>query len=336
MPDVPGTGSLVAGVDIGGTKIHVRVSGEDGKQDDIVVATPWRSAPYRERAEALRRLLDTAVPPGARLSALAVGAHGCDSTAECEEFESLLAPLVDVPLIVRNDAELLLPAAGLASGAGVIAGTGSIAVGYDQTGQLLTAGGWGWLLGDEGSAAGLVREAARAVFDAWDRGNRADALIAELLGAFGVTHVALLSQAMAAATSAPDWARHADRVFAAAQAGSLLARRVIDEGGQALARLVDRLGERGADVSQIAVGGGVIAHQPSLFDAFSDAVRHLYPASVIRLVEVPPVEGAIVLARRLAAIAQRGACDPDGSAARLHPNASATKEPRERNVEPSL
>ena len=48
-------------------------------------------------------------------------------------------------------------------GVGVIAGTGSIAVGRTKDGQTARAGGWGHLIGDEGSAYSVVLDALRLV-----------------------------------------------------------------------------------------------------------------------------------------------------------------------------
>ncbi|MCS6860633.1 MAG: hypothetical protein NZT92_09985 [Abditibacteriales bacterium] len=45
----------------------------------------------------------------------------------------------------------------------IIAGTGSVAFGVNAQGERGMAGGWGWLLGDEGSGYWIGREALRAV-----------------------------------------------------------------------------------------------------------------------------------------------------------------------------
>ena len=100
-----------------------------------------------------------------------VGAHGCDTAAQCDLFQGHLHPLLKGAVEVVNDAELLVPAAGYGVGVGVVAGTGSIAVARRPDRTMLVAGGWGWILGDEGSAPGLVREAARAVRAAIDAGE---------------------------------------------------------------------------------------------------------------------------------------------------------------------
>src|SRR5947209_19543433 len=65
---------------------------------------------------------------------------------------------------VANDAALLL-AAGTPEGWGlaVVAGTGSIAWGRDRAGREDRAGGWGYLLGDEGSGYAVAVAALRAV-----------------------------------------------------------------------------------------------------------------------------------------------------------------------------
>src|SRR4051812_13168126 len=65
-------------------------------------------------------------------------------------------------LILVNDGDLVV-AAGTADGwgVGVIAGTGSIAVARAPDGRKSRAGGWGHLIGDEGSAYGLALAALR-------------------------------------------------------------------------------------------------------------------------------------------------------------------------------
>jgi N-acetylglucosamine kinase-like BadF-type ATPase len=57
----------------------------------------------------------------------------------------------------------------------VIAGTGSIAVGRARDGPTARAGGWGHLIGDEGSAYGVVLDAVRLVAHRTDgRDHRPD------------------------------------------------------------------------------------------------------------------------------------------------------------------
>ncbi|HEY7327118.1 MAG TPA: N-acetylmuramic acid 6-phosphate etherase [Gemmataceae bacterium] len=92
-----------------------------------------------------------------------------------------LAQRVDV----ANDAAILL-AAGTPEGWGLalISGTGSMAFGRNADGQRARAGGWGYLLGDEGSAYALVMKGLQAVARAADGRGPATRLTERFLGEF--------------------------------------------------------------------------------------------------------------------------------------------------------
>jgi glucosamine kinase len=292
-------GSIVVGVDIGGTKTQLVVAG-DGITlvDQTGMTGGWRRHRPEEDAAALVAMIrDTA--GGAEPAAIVVGAHGCDSTEQCRAFQALIAARTDGAVLVLNDSELLLPAAGRAMGISVIAGTGSIAVARLSDGAMLTAGGWGWFLGDEGSASGLVRDAARAVRDALDRGQALDPLARTLLEDLDIDDPVRLGKTLAAEGSAAGIGRHAPALFAAAEGGSQLARSVIEAGGQALALLVRRLVDRGAKGGCVVAGGGVIARQPRLMRAFESAMAEQVPGWSVTLLATPPAFGAIRLAENL-------------------------------------
>jgi N-acetylglucosamine kinase-like BadF-type ATPase len=160
----------------------------------------------------------------------------------------------------------------------------------------MTSGGWGWVLGDEGGASGIIREATRAVLAELDWGRPADPLISRLLASFDVTGGAELAMALTLSSSAEDWGGHAGEVFAAADEGSPAARRVIDEAGTHLALLVERLLARGVEADQVVAGGAVIRAQPRLRERFLDALQEKCPDITVSILDRPPVIGAIALA----------------------------------------
>jgi len=88
---------------------------------------------------------------------------------------------------VVADAALLL-AAGTPDGWGlaIVAGTGSIVWGRAADGREERAGGWGYLLGDEGSAYAVALAALRAVTHAADGTGPATALTERLVGPLGI------------------------------------------------------------------------------------------------------------------------------------------------------
>jgi N-acetylglucosamine kinase-like BadF-type ATPase len=292
-------GEIVVGVDIGGTKTQlVAARGGVPLADRTGMTRSWRRTHLEEDAAALVDMVRDAAG-GAEPAAIVVGAHGCDSTDQCRTYQELIAARTGSAVLVLNDSELLLPAAGQAMGISVIAGTGSIAVARLPDGTMLTAGGWGWFLGDEGSASGLVRDAARAVRDAMDRGQALDPLAQALLGILDIDDPVRLGKTLAAEGSAAGIGRHAPALFAAAEGGSELARTVIDAGGQALALLVRRLVDRGAKGGSVVAGGGVISRQPRLMRAFEAAVAEQVPGWAVTLLTTPPAFGAVRLAEAL-------------------------------------
>ncbi|MFE0474319.1 BadF/BadG/BcrA/BcrD ATPase family protein [Streptomyces sp. NPDC058947] len=289
------------GIDVGGTKTQLRALAGDGTVVDRVGSSAgWRPHDAPAAADWLAALVRAALPAHARPAAVAVGGHACETPRQCAGIRDALQERLPVPALVVGDAELLVPAAGLDRGVGLVAGTGSVAVGRSPDGEPVQVGGWGAVLGDEGGAAGLVREAARTVWAAHDRGEEPDTLAAGLVAAFGVAEVPALGAALESATDvSAEWGRHCPVVFAAAEAGSPLARAVIADGGRALAALVVRLAARGVAVDDVVVAGGTVLAQPALFEAFTSALAESLPSARAQRLRVPPVQGALALARSL-------------------------------------
>ncbi|WP_102957655.1 N-acetylglucosamine kinase [Mangrovicella endophytica] len=297
----------IVGIDIGGTKTHLRLEGPEGRRDRVLPSQDWRKRDWAFDATALIGLV-TELAAGDPVAAIAVGAHGCDDGAECEAFEAAFLPVSACPVQVVNDAELMPAALGLEHAIGLVAGTGSIAVCRDSAGQMHVAGGWGWIIGDEGSAASLVREAARAVAHHLDRGgSEDDPLARRLFAALEIPSPARIGSRLAQIGSAAALGAHARLVFEAEREGSALAAKVVEDGGRALADLVASLEARGVRADTVVAGGSVIVAQPSLWKAFSRGLEAACQGRVAaRLFAGAPVEGACFLARRRAALGLAG------------------------------
>ncbi len=295
--------SFIAGIDIGGTKTRIMLARSGSAVADRTLSTDsWRIREVEADGKALSGRLaalcaDEGLDAG-DLGALVVGSHGCDTDEQCREFQASLARHLPGRVRVVNDAELMGPAAGFFGGISVVAGTGSIAVARTPEGRMLVAGGWGWILGDEGSAPALVRDAAKAIRGAIDAGDGADPLTEALMRELGTDDPTMLGRLLNDTRSAVIWGRYANAVFAAADAGSRLAHQVITEGGTALAALVGVLIKRGADAASVVAGGGVIVEQPRLMAAFAAAMKDISPNSAVVLLREPPVMGALALAER--------------------------------------
>lgn len=292
----------VVGVDIGGTKTHIVVESASGRREIVVPSSSWRGGlgDFAADAVGLRGLLAEHFGPDILSAAVAVGAHGCENTAQCRELQQALQQGIDGPVVVLNDSELIAPAMGHDRAIGVVVGTGSIATARNAGGELMSAGGWGWLLGDEGSASGLVRDATRAVLRDLDQGGSGDQLARRLMASFAATNGDELALAVTTAASAEEWGRHAPEIFAAADDGSALAADVIRDAGEHLAALVHRLLDRGIPADAVVAGGSVVERQPRLQKAFGAALASAHPGLELIILDRPPVRGAIAVARRIA------------------------------------
>jgi len=288
---------LVA-LDVGGTKTHLVVETLAGARilDTVISSQDWDAEPASHGADWLASRLRATLPAGLSIASIAFGAQGINNSSIGRDLE---AALLDRGYRVRavNDAALIVPAAGLRQGIGVIAGTGAIAVGTDGSGQPISAGGWGCVIGDEGGAAALVREATRAALRANDEGKPDDGLLSALIADFGVEDAERLTRKVNDDPTAKNWAPHCTAIFDAADGGSQLAVNVISEGAGDLAALVAQLKNRGATGDDVVVAGSVIVKQARLLDAFKRALGKQHPQLAAHVLDVSPVEGAVFLAR---------------------------------------
>lgn len=290
---------VIVGMDVGGTKTMIVIESLKGgrRVESEVSSAGWDAEPIEAGVRWITKRLGDALPEGAVVASLVVGAQGLDAPDISRSFAAELAR-AGYPALAVNDAALVVPSAGLDHGIGIISGTGSIAVGTADDGSVMFAGGWGWVIGDEGGAAALVREATKAALLAHDRGSADDGLLGALCSAFNVTDAERLARAVNDKPTMQSWGSRAPALFSAADAGSRLAEDVIADAALHLSVLVDQLVARGAVGDDVVAAGSVISRQPRLFDAFRTQVQAQHPGLRVRLSAEPPVTGALELARR--------------------------------------
>ncbi|OZM71036.1 N-acetylglucosamine kinase [Amycolatopsis antarctica] len=196
MHQEPGRG-YVLGVDAGGTSSRALLTAADGTvlgTGRSGGANPNSHPPAEAAAhivEALAAALD-AHNPG-RVRACVVGLAGASKLTDpavAELFGKAWAGLgLGCEVRVVSDAEAAFASAtSAADGTVLVAGTGSIAGRIRQRRRIATAGGYGWLLGDEGSGFWIGREAVRSALatltaDREEPGPLARAVLTEALGA---------------------------------------------------------------------------------------------------------------------------------------------------------
>ncbi len=278
----------VLGLDIGGSSSRARLV-EDGRIIAEAEGPGANVAALRPRVveSRLRALLaGIAVRP----IACCAGSAGAEVPAGRERLDRILSALLpDCRITVVHDARLVLAAAKFESGIALISGTGSVAYGRDGIGREARAGGWGWLVGDDGSAAWLAREAAREVLLRSDSGEPLGSLGDSMLEATRARGITDLMGKLNGLNEPRQWAALAGVVFEAASndPGAAL---LVERTASALGDLVGLVRKQLSLDGPLVLAGGQLLNQPRL----ESAVRKRLGAAT-RL-EEPPVAGAVRLA----------------------------------------
>ena len=227
--------------------------------------------------------------------ACCAGAAGAEVPTGRARLESLLRRLLpESRICVVHDSRLVLAAAGLDSGIALVAGTGSVAYGRAPDSREVQVGGWGWLLGDEGSGVWITREAARLVLARTDTRADRGVLGDTLVDALGVDDARELTPALLAMHEPMEWAALASVVFETAN-DDVGARDIIDRAGKKLARLVLQVEGALGLRAPVVLAGGLLLNQPLL----EDAVRTNLPGREFVRLEQPPVVGAVRIAEEM-------------------------------------
>jgi N-acetylglucosamine kinase-like BadF-type ATPase len=205
---------------------------------------------------------------------------------------------------IANDATLLF-AAGTPEGWGlaIVAGTGSIAFTLDRAGKDARAGGWGYLLGDEGSAFRTGLLGLRAACRAADGIGEKSSLLPLLLKELGSSD----AREFIPAVYRGKWdkaaiARLAPLVLGAAEAGDPVATTIFEGEARELAQTAAGAVAAGGlprENLPMALTGGMVVENEAFRERFLGELRTCgVTPGPVGLVE-EPVVGAVVLARKL-------------------------------------
>lgn len=299
---------LVLGIDAGGTKTVCQLADD---QMNILAESRGGGANLQASGElevekVLHQVIERAlVNASARPATICLGMAGVDRPRDADVVRGILLRIGHraQPYVV-NDALIALEA-GVPGGAGVVvvAGTGSIAYGRDAQGRAARAGGWGYVLGDEGSGYWLGRHALRAVVRAADGRGRTTALTARVLAHFHVDRPQdLVWEIYGSGLKPTAIASLAAEVGAAAMEGDTLAEDIINAGAVELAGAAASVARRlSLERCPVVLAGGVLRGVAPLRERVLSNLSRALPLAEARVLEVEPALGAVRLALSLAA-----------------------------------
>ena len=297
---------LFLGIDGGGSTLRIAVV--DHELVSRCTVTESSANPNligHDAAQALIRcgvsqaLASANVEP-ADIFAAAIGVAGASSTHSRDWLLQTLMPALPHCLLVpSSDLEIALVGA-LAQRCGILllAGTGSAIYGISPDGEQLQIGGWGYLLGDEGSSYWIGRQLLRRVIAVYDSGAwfERDPLCCRCLDALSLEQPRELIAWLYRADEAPAAriASLARVVIGAASDGNQAAIDILDSAAGLLAAQVAFMRERLEFAeAPLAFAGGLLDNDNCL----SNLVAKQLGLDGRPVAKYPPVLGAALLAK---------------------------------------
>jgi len=301
--------TLVLGADGGGTKTigliadrsaaplarvqvgpsNQNVIGSEGAADNL--------------AQLIMELVRESGRPAEKIACGVLGLAGAGSEAERESLIEAIHVrlqrdgLPRIPLAIKSDARIALEGAfDGGSGVVVIAGTGSIVIAKSPSGETLRVGGWGRVLGDEGSGYWIGLQALRALTLELDGRGESGRLRLIVSSRFALdTRTRIIAAIYREKFDIPSLAR---AVLEAAEARDAVALGILSRGAGALsaqvASAINRLGLR--ERVGIVMIGGLVDHDTVYARMLAAEIRKTSPRVEIRMPTHGPVHGAILIA----------------------------------------
>lgn len=295
---------ILVGVDAGGSSLDCAIERDGITNDMHGNAANVRTEGIDRAAERIAIAVRDGLA-GEAFDALVVGAAGAGDTVVARGLEVALRSFFPRGAIaVHDDAEIALRAAvPQGDGAVLIAGTGSIA--YARVGEEThRAGGYGYLLGDDGSGFAIGR-AALAQMLRWYDGRAAHSELFDAIAArLQVDDAqALLGRMYGEPNMVTSIAALAQLVLDRAGTGERVATKIVQNAAHELVDLVKSLaqkGQLGKRELPLVFAGGLFAGNSLLSYLVETRLLADMPLLQPHKPAPPPVRGALELARRIA------------------------------------
>jgi glucosamine kinase len=298
------------GVDSGGTKAEFVLGDETTELARVRTGTIKRLKVDEVRAEAnlldaLRQLESlTGISPR-QVVRCCIGTAGETVPLVVDWLRDAFGRHVAGELMITGDVDIALDSIFFGGrGVLVLAGTGSNVAGRATTGAIVTAGGWGPALADQGSGHFIGLEGLRRGFLALDQ-RRSTSLLDRARAFWKIADVEDLVE-FANMNPAPDFSRLAPLVVEAGEQGDAVAQEILEQGGADLAMLAGlviehlRSIEAGTAfaVPAVAIAGSVLEHVAPVREALIRKLRGTYAEIVVHAKPADAPAGALWTARQ--------------------------------------
>ena len=298
-------------VDGGQTKTAVVLLDEDGREVGAwragALTTPWKPGAMDDLRAVVRGIAEELVR---RLKATA----GDPPEAACFSLTGYLEGDRTIPSLIGEELEKVVPnigrvhtipdyvgnwaaATGGKPGVIVISGGGSVAYGRTASGEALRIGGWGHLLGDEGSGFWIGLEAIKASLKSRAGVVRGTALEGPVMREFGTEDDRqVIREFYSASFSEAQVAGLVPLVSSLSQEGDETAAHILDEAARHLADIARAVLNRLGPLPVYPSGGVFLA--PTMRERFEAALARHDDVKITDTVNADPLDGVFLIARQ--------------------------------------
>ncbi len=227
-----------------------------------------------------------------------IGCSALDNAADDVTIKKLCGGIVNAKKIAMNSDVYV---AYIASGCDAIAicGTGSMALGKSNDGHFVVKGGWGHIIGDEGSAYSIAVSALKHSCYCENHGYN-DVFADTLKEYFGVATTRQIIDIIYSENTKKDFiAGYGAEIGKLADNGDSTAQEIIEGEAFCLADTVISLLNDMENVITLALYGGVFLHCKAFKDSFCEDILFHFPEIQIEMLTVSPEQGALNIARGL-------------------------------------
>ncbi len=298
----------IVGIDGGGTKTEAVIADLDGNILGIGKAgtSNYHIIGLRRAIASIMEAIEFAEEnAGLNIQRYKVACLGLAGAGRSDDRLILLDAVRELRIfdkvIIKHDAAIALAGATvLKPGVIVIAGTGAMAYGINQSGEEKRSGGWGNILGDEGSAYYIGRKALNAACKAYDgRGNPTTLLDAIIQFWKLKDFDSIIKKVYGMTNSVQDIASIAPLVSKAAEARDEVAVEILKDSARELAlctiSVIKGLRMEN-DKFTVAISGSVFNAGDIIIKPFKEYIASVSMSANIINPMFSPVIGAVLLA----------------------------------------
>ena len=290
------------GIDGGGTKTTAAVCNEKG---EIICRATGKTLNFysvgmeicRENLQSLMTEIENSCGVNS-FKAVVIGCSALDSKADAPTVEALCGGIINSPdIYMDSDAYVALKAA--RDGCVAICGTGSMAISEKSNGEIVVTGGWGHIIGDEGSAYSISISALKKCCEFVDS-NVSSPLLERAKAFFQVDDFRkAIDYIYSLNTNKADIAKFSAEVDALARENCPQAAEIIKEEAQKYSKTVASLLSQLDDCKILYLYGGVFKNSSLFREEFSKSIVNSFPNITIKLLTISAEEGALRVAMKL-------------------------------------